>query len=601
MCGILGFSWEDGALLKKNAQTLNHRGPDEEGYYIERVSLGHKRLIIIDLSTGQQPMFNEDGTIVIVYNGEVFNFQDLQKELSGKHSFRTKSDTEVVIHAYEEWGVNCLQKFEGAYSFCIYDKRKDLLFIARDRMGEKPLYYMFNEQGLSFATEMKALPFLSRTIDPIALEQYLTFYCVPTPRTIFKEARKLEPGHYLLYNISSKKLEIQKYWDLKFGPYTTQSVGELKSEIITRLKESIKERLVADVPLGILLSGGIDSSSITALASQLTDNLKTFSICFPENPAYNELEYIDIVSKQFHTENKNYNFNFKDVIECFDHLVWVYDEPYGDSSMFPTYLVSKLARKEVKVALSGDAGDELFGGYRTYLNYRLLRKIKKIPLSSALGKVLMKFKTERFYGLGRVLQSHDVNDLFFYENSRFVTPEREKLLLTPIHADVYEKNRQYWNPKYPMESLMICDLRNYTHDTLMVKADRASMAAGLELRAPYLKYSFVEFAHSIPAALKLTDTTKYILKESLRGILPDKVLDRKKKGFGIPLREWLNNELAPLKEELLLSEKFRARKLFKDDYVKSLLKDNGKVNHTDRIWTLMCLEKWFRLIYDPYV
>ncbi len=600
MCGILGFSWEDSNLLKTLAKNLEHRGPDEEGYFVEKVSLGHKRLSIIDLVTGQQPMFNEDGNIVIVYNGELYNYQNLVNQLQDKHKFNTKSDTEVIIHAYEEWGTECLQKFVGGvYSFAIYDKRKQIFFIARDRLGEKPLYYMINEQGFSFASEMKSLPFLSRTIDPVAIQEYLAFYCVPAPLTIYQEAKKLEPGHFLIYDLSSKKLEITKYWDLKFGPYLTFSEDELKREILTRLKESVKERLVADVPLGILLSGGIDSSTITALASPMTNQLKTFSICFKENPAYNEMEYIDIVSKQFNTENKNYNFTFNDVIECFDNLVWIYDEPYGDSSMFPTYLVSKLARKDVKVALTGDGGDETFGGYMSYFYYKKLKTLKKVPFSRQIGKVLMKFRNMPLYHLGRDLGSSDFNDLFFVQESKFSQPELTQLLLNSQNMDLYHKHRLYWNPKFPIESLMISDQKTYLTDCLMPKADRASMAAGLELRAPFLNSGFVEFANSIPASLKLKGVTKYILKKAMRGILPDTILDRKKKGFGIPLKEWLSGDLVPLMEDLLLSEKFRQRGLLNQTYVEKLIKDHKKVDHTDKLWTLMCLEKWFRVYHDP--
>ncbi len=600
MCGILGFSWEDGKKLKECAKNLNHRGPDEEGYFTEGVSLAHKRLSIIDLSTGQQPMLNEDGTVVIVFNGEIYNFQELKKTLQDKHEFRTKSDTEVIIHAYEEFGLNCLQKLDGVFAFAIYDKHRNKIFLARDRMGEKPLYYMLNEQGLSFSSELKALPFLSRTIDAFALEQYLTFYCVPAPRSIYQEGKKLLPGHYLLYDIATKELTIQKYWDLQFGAFTNLSFGELKQEIISQLKQSIKERLIADVPLGIFLSGGIDSSSIVALASQFTDNLKTFSICFEENPNYSERKYIDIVSKQFNTENTNYNFTFKDVIECFDKLVWVYDEPYGDSSMFPTYIVCKLARKDVKVVLSGDGGDELFGGYENYLNYRLLRKLKRIPLSRQFSKILMRFKSPKLYGLGRDMSARDVNEVFFYQSSKFVKTELEKLKPSLTNEDVYVKHRQYWNPNRPMESLMICDQRTNMHDDFLVKTDRASMLAGVEVRVPYLKHSFVEFANSIPAAMKLTDTTKYILKEALRGILPDQIIDRKKMGFMIPLKEWILNELKPLMEDLLLSDKFRQRGLFQENYILDLIKNHSKTRHTDRLWTLMCLEKWFRICHDPF-
>ncbi len=597
----MGFSWEDGTLLKKNAQILNHRGPDEEGYYVERVSLGHKRLSIIDLSTGQQPMFNEDGTIVVVFNGEIYNFQQLFKELQGKHTFRTKSDTESIIHAYEEWGVNCVQKFNGMFAFALFDKRKNLLFLARDPMGIKPLYYMVNEQGLSFASEMKALPFLSRTIDPIAIEHYLTFYCVPAPLTIYQEAKKLLPGHYLVYSIATKSLQVENYWDVQFRPPATINVNELKAEIISRLKASVKEQLIADVPLGVFLSGGIDSTSIVAFASQFTDRLTTFSICFAEDPEESEKEYIDLASKHFNTENHHLDFTFKDVVSNYDKLVWMYDEPYGDSSMFPTFLVSQLAAKSVKVSLSGDGGDELFAGYPRYLTYRKFRRLRSVPLSNLVGDTLMKFKNPRMYSIGRRLSSRTREDLYFQQNAQFNEKERAKLLRNPQNLDVYGKQRAYWNPRWPIESALLCDQRNYLHDDLLVKTDRASMATSLEVRVPYLQHYFVDFANSIPAELKLTTTTKFILKESLRGILPEKIIDRPKKGFNIPLRKWLLGNLTNMMEDLLLSGKFSNRGLLEENYIRNLIRDNKTIDHAERLWTLMCLEKWFEICHDPYL
>ncbi len=598
MCGILGFSWEDETLLKKNARLLNHRGPDEEGYYVERVSLGHKRLSIIDLSTGQQPMFNEDGTVAIVFNGEIYNFKQLWKELQGKYTFRTKSDTEAIIHAYEEYGPQCVHKFDGMFAFAIYDKRKDLLFLARDPMGIKPLYYMLNEQGFSFASEMKALPFLRRTIDPVAIEQYLTFDCVPVPRTIFQEAKKLEPGHFLLFDRATGKLEKEKYWDVHAGPFISTNETDIAKEIITRLRASVQDQLVADVPVGVFLSGGIDSSTVTALASQVAGEVKTFSICFADNPAYSEWEFIDLVAKTFNVTNTNYDFTFKDVINCYDDLVKVFDEPFGDSSMFPHYLVSKLAKQHVKVALAGDGGDELFGGYPHYLTYRKWMPLRKIPGTRQVGKILMHLKSPHYYAIGRRLSCRSVNELFFNQLARFNDVERARLLLKPTGTDMYQKQKLSWNPQYPIESVMQVDERNYLHDDLLVKADRASMLASLEVRVPFLQHTFVEFANSIPAALKLTNTTKYILKKAVRGLLPDKIIDRPKKGFSIPIKEWIINELSSMVEDLLLSDKFHARNLFREDYVRQLLKDNKKLDHYDRIWTLMCLEKWFRICYD---
>ncbi len=601
MCGILGFSWEDASLLKQLAKALDHRGPDEEGYYVERVSLGHKRLSIIDLSTGQQPMFNEDGTVAIVFNGEIYNFRQLRKELQGKYVFNTTSDTEVIIHAYEEWGTGCLVRFDGDFAFCIYDKRKDFFFLARDPIGIKPLYYMLDERGFSFASEMKALPFLHRTIDPVAIEQYLAFDCVPVPRTVFREANKLEPGHTLLFNRATGKLQKDKYWDVSTGTFTNLSEAELAREIIARLGASVEAQLVADVPVGVFLSGGIDSSTVTALASQLAGEIKTFSICFADNPAYSEWEFIDLVAKTFNVTNTNYNFTVKDVLNCFDNLVWMFDEPFGDSSIFPHYLVCKLAKQHVKVALAGDGGDELFGGYPHYLTYRKWRSLRKIPFTKPAGKVLMHFKSPHYYAIGRRLSSRTPGELLFNQLARFNDVERAKLLLKSTVTDMYQKQKQNWNAKYPLESAMLVDERNYMHDELLVKGDRASMAASLEVRVPFLQHTFVEFANSIPASLKLTNTTKYILKKAVRGLLPDKIIDRPKKGFSIPLRDWVTGELSSMVENLLLSDKFQARGLFHESYVRQLLKDNKKIDHSDRIWNLVGLEKWFQIHYDSQI
>lgn len=625
MCGICGkiLKNEDRQVDRKQLEAMNsllhHRGPDEDGYYIEgNVGFGHKRLSIIDLAGGTQPITNEDDSCVIIFNGEIYNFPVLREELVKKgHSFKTHSDTEVILHLYEDMGERCVDKLRGMFAFAIWDKKRKRLFLARDRVGKKPIYYAETKEGFLFASELKALltdPEISRDIDYEALHYYLTFQYVPPPFTIFKDVRKMEPAHRLTW--SGGGLKTEKYWDINYTPKAKITEEEALEKTDAMIDDAVQVRLISEVPLGCFLSGGVDSSAVVAyMRKHITGDLKTFSIGFEEQK-FNELPYAKQVAELFDTNHEEFIVR-PDAIEVLPILAWQFDEPYADSSALPTYYVSKMTRQYVTVALNGDGGDESFIGYERYVGLPKLRQYMKIPgmirkaahpfikalfsavPGSTMAEKLFYANTFSFYDEGRLyLQMMTI--FRDYQIERMYS-KRLKYL---SKIDAYEYPLQYYydgNAEAEVEKKIRSDIKTYLHGCLLPKVDRTTMANSLEGRAPFLDQELMSYAASLPVEIKFGDgVLKHHLKKALEKHLPKDLLWRKKQGFGVPVGLWFQKDLYEFTRDLLLSGKARSRDLFDMKYVEKILEDHrsGRQNHHHRLWALVCLELWFQTFID---
>jgi asparagine synthase (glutamine-hydrolysing) len=623
MCGICGFvslksySLSKQDILLKMVNALRHRGPDDEGIFIEKdIALGVRRLSIIDLMSGHQPIHNEDKSIWIVYNGEIYNFLELREYLEKKgHIFYTKSDTEVIVHLYEEYGRHCVSKLNGMFAFTIWDRRKNELFLARDRFGIKPLYYSeFNGQFI-FASEIKAIlqfPDFAPELDLVSLDQYLTFEYIPAPRSIFKKIHKLPAAHSLIYK--NKNISLDKYWGINFSlARNFVPEQEAKERLLELLKMAVKRHLISDVPLGVFLSGGIDSSTITALANNFsTDRIKTFSIGFKED-SFDESSYVRQVSKLYHTEHYHQDFTVGDLLNLLGEALHFLDEPLGDGSFFPTYLLSKFTKQNVKVALSGDGGDELFAGYPTYQAHKLIKYYQLIPailrekiieriilnLPVSMHNFSLDFKAKKF--ITSASSSLDIRHILWMGS--FNHQDKIKLYAPALREilnlkDNFEPADIYFHEpgvNGELNRLQYFDIKTYLQDDLLVKTDRASMANSLEVRVPYLDYELAEFVFSLPADLRLNNLkTKYIFKKTVKGLLPNNIIHRKKKGFGIPVAFWIKEELKQLVLGMLEKNKIKREGLFNHQYIGDLLQQHfaNKVDNRKKIWTLFMFELW---------
>ncbi len=623
ICGILGFDGlgpESRDTVRAMCATIVHRGPDDEGFHFDdRVALGMRRLSIIDLNTGHQPISNEDGTVTTVYNGEIYNFQTLRDELQAKgHAFKTRCDTEVIVHLYEEHGPDLVKKLNGMFAIALWDKKRRRLLLARDRLGVKPLHYAVRGRTLYFASEIKALlaAGASREIDPEALSQFFSFEYIPAPRTIFRSIAKLLPGH--LMTVEDGKIETHRYWDVRFTGREAppRSEEDIADEVYRRLKESVRLRLVSDVPLGVFLSGGLDSSAVTALMSETASGrVQTYSIGFKEK-SFNELDYAKAVAERFATDHTEFTVESSQVRDLVPVLMRYLDEPLADASVIPTFIISKLARKHVTVALAGDGGDELFGGYDTYKAAKLAAWYRVIPrfirrgvirpavglLPASAKRLSFEFKAKKFTS-GADATPEIANIIWWGA----YTPEAKRRLFSPdllsrVSPDPYAPVALH-TPHGPgpkadlLDRLAYLDLKLYLQDDLLVKVDRMSMANSLEIRVPFLDYTFVEFAASIPSRLKLKGmTTKYILKKMLRGRVPDAVLDRKKIGFDIPLGPWIRDELWDFTTDVLSPAALARHGLFAPAFIERLLKEHksGAHNHRQLLWPLIIFQFWHR-------
>lgn len=617
ICGIFNFGSEEAvdiSTLKRMCTVMSHRGPDDEGFFVERnIGLGMRRLSIIDLSTGHQPISNEDGTIWIVFNGEIYNHLIIRKELESKgHKFSTKTDTETIVHAYEEYGENCVDELRGMFAFAIWDNAKKKLFLARDRVGIKPLYYYIDDKRLIFGSELKVIlehPGIPKDLDFGALDNFLTFEYIPAPLTIFKNVKKLSQAHTL--SIENNRVSINEYWKLHFRE-VKRSEEEICEELYEILKEAVKMRLMSDVPLGAFLSGGIDSSTVVGLMSEVMDKpVKTFSIGF-DDPSYNELKYARIVAKHFGTDHTELVIK-PDIADWVDKLIKYLDEPFGDFSIFPTFLVSELTRKHVTVSLSGDGGDELFAGYEHYVANRIdsyYRKlptifreklipyvVSKVPPSSQKKGLVNKVK--RF-----VEGTLHPCSLRHFRWAKFFSEEEKAVLYSEgVKRDLEDVDTYLPFTKYLSESNgadyldqeLFADIKTYLCDDILVKVDRMSMANSLEARVPFLDHKFVEFVATIPSRMKLNGfKSKYILRKAMERILPKEILYRNKQGFSIPIKNWLKDELKPLMEDMLSPKRIRREGLFNPEYIDRLKAEHlsGVANHSHRLWSLMVFEIW---------
>ncbi|MGA1864193.1 MAG: asparagine synthase (glutamine-hydrolyzing) [bacterium] len=623
MCGICGGVLSDSkrtmheSLLKDMMDQLIHRGPDSEGTYCDGpVGLGHRRLSIIDLSPlGRQPMSNEDGSLYLVVNGEIYNHKTLRKELEAKgHNFRSKSDSEVVLHLYEEMREDLLSHLFGMFSLALWDGRNKRLFLARDRVGKKPLFYSITNTGIFFGSEIKALlkcPDVRREINLEALHHYLTFEYVPHPLTIYKGIKKLPPAHYLIWE--NGNLQIKRYWDLHYNnKHSNASFQSLKSEFLDRFEDAVRIRMMSDVPLGAFLSGGIDSSATVAMMSRLSNTpVKTFSIGFDDH-AYNELSFARRVAQIFKTEHHEFIVK-PNATEILPKLIWHYDEPYADSSAIPTYYLAKMTRSEVTVALNGDGGDESFAGYERYLADYLAGIYTRLPGWTGpyfIKKLINSLPCDyRYKGYIRRLKRF-VNALddkperrycrwicFFDNNAKgkiYTHDFASKLKDSDSYSYIEE-----WYEKAKADTFLdrtlYVDVHTYLPDDLMVKVDIATMAHSLEARSPFLDHRLMEFAASLPHNFKLRGwQTKYFLKKAFEGLLPKEILNRPKMGFGVPLDIWFRTDLKDMAYDILLSRRSIDRGYFRQEEIQNLLDAHSqkKADNSYRIWALLILELW---------
>ena len=619
MCGIVGvfdlagkreYSRE---LISRMNETQYHRGPDEGGIHIEPgVGFGHRRLSIIDLSSGQQPLFNEDGSVVVTYNGEIYNFPELSDELKAcGHQFKTHCDTEVIVHAWEEWGEACVERFRGMFAFAVWDRNQQTLFLARDRLGIKPLFYTALPDGsFAFSSELKALKTLEnlpREIDPTSIEDYFTFGYVPEPKTIFKEVYKLRPGYTLLIKHGSNVIEPKEYWDIPFKPVDSSSEESVKIELIERLRDAVDVRMVAEVPLGAFLSGGVDSSAIVAMMAQLQEKpVHTCAIGF-DVKQFNETEFAKQVADQYKTDHFE-GLVGSDDFDLLDTLADLYDEPYADSSAIPTYRVCQLAKKQVTVALSGDGGDENFAGYRRYrwhMNEEKLRaaiplSIRK-PIFGMLGKLYPKadwaprvFRAKTtFQGLARSSVEaylHTVSLLSEEQRDQLFSDKLKTALKGYKSIEVFNEYVAKAPTQDPLSLIQYLDMKTYLVGDILTKVDRASMAHSLEVRVPLLDHQFIEWVSGLPSNLKLKGQEgKYALKKSLEPYLPNDVLYRAKMGFGVPLAKWFRGPLKEKVNESLLGDTMRQSGLFNMEFIEQVIKQHqsGARDYSVIIWTLL--------------
>jgi asparagine synthase (glutamine-hydrolysing) len=621
ICGVVSFQpnayLDQSTLLQMNA-SLQHRGPDDEGYYQDdQVALAVRRLSIIDLHTGQQPISNESGDIWVVYNGEIYNFHEVRTVLEQRgHIFKTQTDTEVIVHAYEEYRDECVTHFNGMFAIALWDARERRLLLARDRLGIKPLYYWSGADKLVFGSELKALilhPDVPRQIDLASLDLFLTLEYIPAPRTIYEGVFKLLPGHRLV--VEKGKLKVTQYWDVPYQPIR-QSEAECGEILSGLIKESVRLRLMSDVPLGAFLSGGIDSSTIVGYMSQNTDEpVRTFSIGF-EDDTYNELPDAEAVAKHFGTQH-HVEVLKSDHTDLAEQLVAHFDEPFADTSLFPTFLVSRLASREVKVVLSGDGGDELFAGYDTYLAENLDRYYGRLP-RSLRQQVLPKLaewlppqsakkglinKVKRMVEGGAFDPSLQHTRWMMFLNSS----EKDLLYRSDLRTTLYDHLttdlfHEYFEKAHCFDRLaqqQYVDVKTYLTDDILTKVDRMSMAVSIEARVPLLDYHIVEFALNLPADVKLHGTrTKSILRQTVKNLVPQLVLEKPKEGFSIPMKYWLRTSLKPMMLDLLSKDSLQKHGYFKHHVVAGWIQEHleGRVNHSHRLWALMVFEMWHQSV-----
>lgn len=627
MCGITGIYYtnnknpkEMDTDIKRMTSSLTHRGPDDHGYYVNsKIALGHRRLSIIDLEGGHQPIFNEDKSMCIIFNGEIYNYKEIRSELSQKgHQFSTHSDTETILHAYEEWGEESVQKLRGMFAFCIWDSRRGLLFIARDRFGEKPLFYAQYNNKIVFSSEMKSIlsdPLFNRTIDNEALASYFMFSYIPVPLTIYENIKKLPPAHILI--IQDGQITVKEYWDIFFEPDFRKKERDFIDEFMELLRESVRIRLMSEVPLGAFLSGGIDSSTVVALMSHEDPRpVNTFTIGFGGNIGGfdDERKYARLVAERYGTKHYEYEV-MPDLEGLLDKIVRSFDEPFADDSTIPSFFVSQIARQNVTVALSGLGGDEAFCGYERYLGFHIGHLYNKIP--GIIRETLIRAAVERIaespsggskvnqikrfvrsassnHGkryLGYITKiSERYKETFFSENNNEFTEafdSAEKRFLKYVNAP---------NAEDPLNKVFYCDMKTYLPEDILACTDRISMHHSLEVRVPFLDHKLMEYCATIPPQLKIRwFQKKYLLKRGVSPILPKRVINHKKQGFVGPMAQWLRTDLKKITLERLADQNLKRHGIFNPNIVRSILNDHYtmKENNDTLIWSLLIFQTWF--------
>jgi asparagine synthase (glutamine-hydrolysing) len=621
MCGICGkLQFRDSAtvapeLVPSMLRTIAHRGPDEQGIYQSGpVALGHQRLRIIDLASGQQPMSNEDGTVWVVYNGEVYNFRELTRDLQNRgHQFKTVSDTEVLVHLYEEYGASGLSRLRGMFSFAVWDDRNRKLLLARDRVGIKPLYYRLTSESIVFASEIKAIladPAIKAEIDPLSLDRFLTYFYTPGSETVFKGIRKLEPGHYL--EVTDGRVRIERYWDLEFRP-TSVSLDDAVSQLQDLLAETVRDHMVSDVPVGVLLSGGVDSSAVLSFAAEHSPQpLKTFTVGFDEG-CIDERPYARLAAREYGAENHEITLSPKQFWECLPAYVWHMEEPVCEPPGVALYCVSKLAREHVTVLLSGEGGDEAFAGYQSYRNFAWLERLKswlgplRVPFGAALS-VLNHNGTARYGKYGPLMQvpleayyfSHSSGPYEFFNQQQdlYTDSFRNSLPTGERHEFAQQLLRQVAHLD-SLSQMLYLDTKTWLPDDLLIKADKLTMAHSLELRVPLLDHRILEFAAVLPPQYKLSRwRTKHVLKKAVEKRIPSELLRRRKAGFPVPYVRWLSCDLLAAAAEVLLDPGTLSRGYFRRSAIEKLIQSAGDHNLSKEIFSLVTLELWHRAFLE---
>jgi len=609
MCGIVGFNWEDKGLLKKMMDSIKHRGPDQSGIFTDKnISLGHQRLSIIDLSnSGKQPIFNEDKTLAIIFNGEIYNYKILKKQLEEKgHKFYTNTDTEVIIHLYEEKGADCLKQLEGMFAFAIYNSKDKSLFLARDRIGIKPLYYYHKDDQFIFASEIKAIleHGIKREINKESLAQYFTHGYTISPNTMFQEIHKLPPSHYL--KVSKEAMEIGKYWSLSFKE-ENKPLSFWKKELFYNLKDSVDSHMMSEVPLGAYLSGGMDSSTIVAYMSMLNDApVNTFSVGFDSDQVVNELKYAKQVADRFNTNHHEIIVSSEDAIKALPKIAWHLDEPINNPASVPLYYMSKAAKKEMTVVLTGNGGDEIFAGYRQHKIIYYADRLKHIPLidsklvSNALGlsSKLLGGKYGKYLRFGKgflpkLKNTADAYSELMYKNFNQLDIQS----LMGYQYNPANKISSFFNMKTNMlNKLTAIDIRFMLPEDYLMVDDKINMANGIESRVPFLDSRLVDYANTMPQSLKLNwGSGKFILKEAMKGILPKEVISRKKYGFTPPVTHWIDRDMMNYTKDILgISD---VDKYLDRAFLQNILNKAEDKQHYNKIFPLMMFGQW----YDKYM
>jgi asparagine synthase (glutamine-hydrolysing) len=598
---------------------IRHRGPDSDGFFVkDNVALGMRRLSIIDLETGDQPIANEDGSIHVVFNGEIYNHVELRAMLRQKgHTFATQADTEVIVHLYEEYGEECLSHLRGMFAFALWDGPRERMMLARDRMGQKPLYYAERPEALIFGSEIKCLkqwPDLPLDIDYEAIHHYLTLQYIPDPWSGYSNIKKLLPAHYAIWE--SGTFRTQRYWDIAYQPKLDLPEEELHSQLRAEFEDAVRVRMISDVPLGAHLSGGIDSSLVVAMMANMSDRpVKTFSIGFKEE-AFSELKHARIIAERYSTEHHEFNVSYGDIPQIMERIVDACDEPFADSSALPMYYLSELTRQHVTVALNGDGGDELFGGYQRYRLDRFANHYARLPrlltqkLIPAIANRLpepvnVPIGSNYIAGIRRLQQVADIQPgasivrwgSYFNESMKrkLWRPERYETLKNTDSASILCASFSAADATSFLDRTLYTDSTNYLPGDLLVKADRMTMAHSLEGRSPFLDHKLVEWAARLPESQKLHGGNhKRILKEAFPDLLPSSITQRAKQGFGIPIGEWFRGPLKTWSQDILLDPQSNINGLFQDSVLERLTDEHalGKTDHSSRIWTLINLELW---------